>query len=165
MATCKWEIILYRGGWATNTNYTCSTYYSSKKLKTIKSVIRFLIKKRQNCDYYQECLLLFCVFHEKEEGDKLEKGRRWKKYIYIYIIFYLIFFLVITSHFTYIFSSHWAEEIINTIASLVLWIKKLNWNNRSMCESDPKLEGLLHFVIVYSHKTWLKHLTIFFVLF
>ena len=34
-----------------------------------------------------------------------------------------------------------------------------------MCESDPKLEGLLHFVIVYSDKTWLKHLTIFFVLF
>ena len=34
-----------------------------------------------------------------------------------------------------------------------------------MWESDPKLEGLLHFVIVYSHKTWLKHLTIFFVLF
>ena len=92
----------------------------------------------QNCDYYQECLLLFCVFHEREEGDKLEKGRRWKKYIYIYIIFYLIFFLVITSHFTYIFSSHWAEEIINMITSLVLWIKKLNWNNRSMCESDPK---------------------------
>ena len=30
-----------------------------------------------------------------------------------------------------------------------------------MCESDPKLEGLLHFAIVYSHKTWLKHLTIY----
>ena len=116
----------------------------------------------QNCDYYQECLLLFCVFRETE-GDKIKKGRRWKKYISI-LYFTYIFFSYHESFYLY-FSSHWAEEIINTITSLVLWIKKLNWDNWSMCESGPKLEGLLHFVIVYSRKTWLKHLTIFFVLF
>ena len=106
----------------------------------------------------------FCVFHERKEGNKIEKGRRWRNKNLYYILLFFFFFLV-TSHWTYIFSCHWEDEIINMIISLILWAKKLNWNKWSMCESDPMLEGLLNFVIVYSHKTWLKHLTIFFVLF
>ena len=57
----------------------------------------------QNCDYYQECLLLFCVFHEREEGDKIEKGRRWKIYIYLYYILPNFFFSYHESFYLYFF--------------------------------------------------------------
>ena len=101
MATCEWEIILYRGGWQLIPITHVQHITLTKNLKTIKSVIRFLIKKRQNCDYYQECLLLFCVFREREEGDKLEKGRRWKKYIYLYYILLNFFFSYHESFYLY----------------------------------------------------------------
>ena len=93
----------------------------------------------------------------------MKKKKVKKKNLYYILLFFFFFFVM--SRCTYIFSYRWADEIINMIISPILWVKKLNWNNWSMCESDPKLEGILHFVIVYSHKTWLKRLTIFFVLF